>query len=169
MFEKQHWRTQERIKTRWKYMKVLTKCFPVHSLSFESFFFIHLLRNDATFSSLTKTISVLAIGKFIRWRFNFSVFQSCPNRQRRNLFKLIFLSMYLHSKNCSYKNGAKFSFIESSKIKLFSKANEIRAFLSCDTRQSNKPAHRLTLNGLLFVQFRDIINILLTSFSRDIL
>ena len=54
--------------------------FPLLSLSYESFsvscFFIRLLltKRDATFSSVTNTVSVLVIGKFIRWSFHFSAF-----------------------------------------------------------------------------------------------
>ena len=49
---------------------------------------------------------------------------------------------YFLSKNVLDGKSAKFSFNKSSKINLSSKANEIRAFISFDTRQSNEPAHR---------------------------
>ena len=156
-------------------MLVLTKFFPLSS-SFESFsvscFFIRLLltKRDATFSSLTSTVSVLAIGKFIRWSFHFSTFQELSQSATMKPFKLIFLSVYFHSqKSCSYTKSGEVFIQWVEQIKLFSKANEIRAFLSFDTRQSNESAQCLNWNVFFFVRFRDIINILLTSFSRAIL
>ena len=81
LFEKQHRKTPEKNQNQLEVpVGSAEMTFPLLSLSYESFsvscFFIRLLltKRDATFSILTNTVSILAIGKFIRWSFHFSAF-----------------------------------------------------------------------------------------------